>query len=494
MQSAVIRTNYKNEFAQSLEPWVGKTLQSEPPGMSRVYETAEQAKKPGNPMKTKFLDGEGAFATHCHSFETTLRELSQQLCGVKDRVGELHRDITALRKAQVPPLMIRYECVTRDCQMLDESLERQQQELERLAAIFNASWEEQLWRLRVEQEVFNCQRADLVTLRNELKHLSSVTLQLEPYIQSLNQSGDEQTQQHLQSLLEHIGLLPAEGKLPRSRSRILGQLIEKVRPSADSRERSKSVGQTEPKLSAKTKKPYNPQLQQEQLESQLKEKLHDIIYRRQSKIEHSESVDNRKLSKSDLEQIAKLASKPARHHKKIGKSCDKINTCPKLSEIEKKKFSSESEYQRISEATSQSVKALVHKESRSSPSSPKCKNKRKPKVYPYSDGEENAFYNRHDSADSLSTMSVNSRRSSLECPDKTLVVVIGARKKPLSLAQKQRSWETFPPKRRHHVCKAQTPPAATPLRKTDSFEGHEEAVKTLVAAVQETRRKPKQSN
>lgn len=121
-------------------------------GGSRVYETAEQPKKqPGT--KAKLLDGEGPFATHCRTFETTLRELSKQLCGVKERVGELHRDITALRKAQLPPLTIRYECVTRDCAVLDESLERQQQELDRLAAIFNTSWEEQLWRLRVEQEV-----------------------------------------------------------------------------------------------------------------------------------------------------------------------------------------------------------------------------------------------------------------------------------------------------------------------------------------------------
>lgn len=248
---------------------------------------------------------------------------------------------------------------------------------------------------------------------------------------------------------------------------------------------------------------YSQQQQQQidRLENHLKEKIHDIMCRRQSKVDHTQESsisDDRKLSKSDLEQITKMSNKASlRHHKKMGKSCDKINSCPiKLSELSdnKKKCGSESDYQRISEATSQSVKALVHKESRSSPSSPKCKNKRKPKVYPYSDGEDNVFYNRHDSADSLSTMSVNSRRSSLECPDKTLVVVIGARKKPMTLAQKQRSWETFPPKRRHHVCKAQTPPASTPLRKTDSFEGHEEAVKTLVAAVQETRRKPKSSN
>lgn len=43
-----------------------------------------------------------------------------------------------------------------------------------MASAFDASWEEQLWRIRVEQEVFSCQRADVYTLRNELKHLSQV--------------------------------------------------------------------------------------------------------------------------------------------------------------------------------------------------------------------------------------------------------------------------------------------------------------------------------
>lgn len=45
-----------------------------------------------------------------------------------------------------------------------------------MATTFDASWEEQLWRIRVEQEVFSCQRADVYTLRNELKHLSQVVI------------------------------------------------------------------------------------------------------------------------------------------------------------------------------------------------------------------------------------------------------------------------------------------------------------------------------
>lgn len=61
--------------------------------------------------------------------------------------------------------------------------------------------------------------------------------------------------------------------------------------------------------------------------------------------------------------------------KKIGKSCDKICTGSKQ-DSETKKSRSESDYQRISDATSQKMKTLVH-ESRSSPCSPKGKPKEK---------------------------------------------------------------------------------------------------------------------
>lgn len=291
------------------------------------------------------------------------------------------------------------------------------------------------------------------------------------------------------------------GKIPRSRSRVLGQLLEKVRPGVQERERSKSASQTETPAKP-TKKTFQQQQQIniERLETHIKEKLHDMMCRRQStqaqssksdtESERKLSKDDRKMSKSEIEQISKLGTKQRITYKKIGKSCDKINATTTKVDLEPKKTRSESDYQRISEATSQSVKALVH----SSPTSPKCKPKqqqqqktpqRKPKIYPYSDGEDNVFYSMHDSADSLST---SSRRSSFDGPDKTLVVFINRRNK---LAQKQRSWETFPPKRRHHMCHKLSAPAPMPLRKADSFEGHEEAVKSIVAAVQETRRKPK---
>lgn len=44
------------------------------------------------------------------------------------------------------------------------------------------------------------------------------------------------------------------GKIPRSRSRVLGQLLEKVRPNIQERERSKSTGQAEKPLTT----PHKP--------------------------------------------------------------------------------------------------------------------------------------------------------------------------------------------------------------------------------------------
>uniref|UniRef100_A0A6P7GI09 RING finger protein 207-like n=1 Tax=Diabrotica virgifera virgifera TaxID=50390 RepID=A0A6P7GI09_DIAVI len=499
LQSSQIKTNYRSEFAQSLEPWIGPAAVSQ-------HQSELAARQ--------------ALCLHCRENTHRAKMFSthdvvhMSKCAKEAKKKKLH-GCEALDRTPSSPLL------------------RQQKELDRMASAFDASWEEQLWRLRVEQEVFSCQRADVNTLRNELKHISQVVAtQLEPYIRSLTpaqqqqqqqQGQTEQTQvsqaeqaQHLASLLEHIGLLQQSdssmGKIPRSRSRVLGQLLEKVRPNVQERERSKSAGQVDKPLTttsqkATPKKPFisSQQMNIDRLEAQIKEKIQDILSRRQSQpSSKSDTETERKLAKDDrkmssTDSIGKLNSKQRIMYKKINKSCDKINTGSK-SDSETRKSRSESDYQRISDATSQNLKGLVHG-SRSSPSSPKCKNKgllatkpQKKKVYPYSDGEDNVFYSMHDSADSLST---SSRRSSFDGPDKTLVVVINRRNKNMTMAQKQRSWETFPPKRKHHVCHQKlsvpTPPMA-PIRKADSFEGHEEAVKSLVAAVQETRRKPRSGN
>lgn len=130
------------------------------------------------------------------------------------------------------------------------------------------------------------------------------------------------------------------------------------------------------------------------------------------------------------------------------------------------------------------------------------------------------------SCESLSVSSVNSRRSSsvdLVEPPRSASAGAKGRGRGDSLERrikKQHSWETFPPKRGTNAgavalamaaaaaalaaeraervgrAYARQDPNELPdgfelkpscLKKADSFEGHEEAVRTLVAAVQETR-------
>lgn len=197
--------------------------------------------------------------------------------------------------------------------------------------------------------------------------------------------------------------------------------------------------------------------------------------------------------------------------------------------------SSNATYQRISDATSsrRSHSISVAPKGKSREQSP-ASEKMKRKVYPYSDSEDVKYYTRHDeSVESISTESVASGRP--YTPEKTFVVTYGSKKSSKSTsAQKQRAWETFPPKRRPckgrngngkirthqyiktkdlrsglksgQVCTSEEDnekhvvfgahyketskdnfETGVNLRKTDSFEGHEEAVRSLIAVVHETR-------
>ncbi|XP_063218731.1 uncharacterized protein LOC134528993 [Bacillus rossius redtenbacheri] len=197
---------------------------SQPGGTAHVHAPASRRQQ--SALRAKALEGEGPFSNHCRSFDSQLKELTQQLSGVKERLGELHRDVTLLRRAHTPPLFARFDQVTRECAVLEEQLERHQVELERLKNVFDTLWEEQLCRIHVEQDIFQSQMTNILTLRSEVKHLSAIAHQLEPYVKSLSSSDRVMTQlsgeraaqvsepgtqetshQQLQSLLEHISLL-----------------------------------------------------------------------------------------------------------------------------------------------------------------------------------------------------------------------------------------------------------------------------------------------
>lgn len=118
---------------------------------------SQQSSKVAQRLPPKSGSDGGPFSNHCRTFDTQLKELSQQLMTVKERLGELQRDVSVLKRANTPPLGSRYDHVARDCRVLEQQLEHHQMELERLRNIFDALWEEQMCRIHIEKEIFHSQ-------------------------------------------------------------------------------------------------------------------------------------------------------------------------------------------------------------------------------------------------------------------------------------------------------------------------------------------------
>ncbi|XP_059490356.1 RING finger protein 207-like isoform X2 [Neocloeon triangulifer] len=510
-QNSNVKTNFRSEFGHALDPWVGPSKQQQQQqAPEKLYEARTQLQ--GHPpssrrqqvaLRAKAMEGEGPFSNHCRSFDGQLKELAGQLMQLKEQLTSLHKEVVQQRPNQAGQQMAqgKLEHISRDCTNLEETLERHQTELERLRSVFDAIWEEQLCRIHVEQDMF--QQQEVAALRSEVRHLSLVARQLEPYIRSLNTQHQQHQQErppsseqatpdsaasfaslepHLQSLLDKISLLqmeqearlenqreacrlhpshvssPVDENLAMAKERrrddlrakaergMLGQLIDKVRTKEE--RGKKSPGEERPKTKTRTKAASYSSFRDaakfpesvascvdvERIETHLKEKLHDV-----------------------------------------GRSVGRI------------------------------IRPGTKEEAADYPQWPPVK--------------------KQSSCESLSVSSVNSRRSSsvdlVEPPRSASAGAKGRRGDSLERRmKKQHSWETFPPKRGHNastVALAMAAAAAalaaeraeraerayarqdpnelpdgfdlkpSSLKKADSFEGHEEAVRTLVAAVQETR-------
>ena len=150
-------SNYAVSKFRHLTNWFDDTK------MNKDLFITKQSSKPSQRAPSKGgsnqqqQDMSGPFSNHCRTFDSQLKELSQQLMTVKERLGELHRDVAVLRRANTPPLGSRYEHVARDCRLLEQQLEHHQIELERLGNIFDALWEEQLCKIHIEKEIFHSQ-------------------------------------------------------------------------------------------------------------------------------------------------------------------------------------------------------------------------------------------------------------------------------------------------------------------------------------------------
>ncbi|XP_076763514.1 RING finger protein 207 [Xylocopa sonorina] len=558
--TAHLKVNYKNEFARALQPYVGQpqtpkeSLYDQTHTMAPQDPPVIQSSKSAQRVPGKSVTDGGPFSSHCRTFDTQLKELNQQLLTVKERLGELHRDVAMLRRANTPPLGSRYEHVARDCRVLEQQLEHHQMELDRLRTVFEALWDEQLCRIHIEREIFHSQMNDILTLRSQVKQLQNLAQQLEPFIKSFATgvnagevsmaASDVSSNQHLQALLDHLARLqmqeppqpqtqaptkdhrhsrasatsadnalymketkeiptrcctPSGGveavldssgnivvygtaKASDSKRGVLSQLIEKARSKED---RKKSPGREESRDRSQTRRPRkSPD------GTKPKTPLGHSSASKVRSLYRSLKGGSGDVSADGLDQPERCADpqqQPQSHTTAV----------------------EEGEYQRISEASTMGeAKKRVQAQVHAVPDDQPAPSSKGAKVYPASDSED-VFYadektssevrrRRRASCDSLSTTGSGSRRSSIaegtvaqssaQDPRKTMVLLIEPTPKS-SLVQKQRSWETFPrPKAKRSVTTSEGAASSlSQLKKTDSFEGHEETVRTLVAAVQETR-------
>ncbi|XP_018347660.1 PREDICTED: RING finger protein 207-like isoform X3 [Trachymyrmex septentrionalis] len=538
--AAHIKTNYRVDFARALHPYIGQvqapkvtaeSLYDQMAGGHTLGQPEPQVLQVQSSKVTQRLppksgpDG-GPFSNHCRTFDTQLKELSQQLMTVKERLGELQRDVSVLKRANTPPLGTRYDHVARDCRLLEQQLEHHQMELERLRNVFDALWEEQMCRIHIEKEIFHSQMNDILSLRSEVKKLQVLAQHLEPFVKSFSigisagevsvAAADAADNQHLQALLDHLARLQMQ-EPPHPQAQAPTKDHRHPRSTATSADNALYMKETK-EIPTRCRTPsggvgavldssgnivvYGTAKSTDPKRGVLSQLIEKARTQKDDRKKSPGREDGRDRSQSRRSRKSPDSAKPKTPpgHSSGSKmrslyrslkggtgdtsaeALDQAERCTDSQQTQSH-IGDEGEYQRISEASSMGeakkrVQAQVHAvptddQIRAMPSS------KVPKIYPASDSEE-LFYGdgkdarrrRRASCDSLSTTgSGNSRRSSIT--DGT----------------KQRSWETFPRPKSKRGAGSEGAGASSlgQLKKADSFEGHEEAVRTLVAAVQETR-------
>ncbi|XP_024874817.1 RING finger protein 207-like isoform X4 [Temnothorax curvispinosus] len=572
--AAHIKTTYRVDFARALHPYIGQvqtpkataeSLYDQMAGGHTIGQSEPQvlqSSKTAQRLPPKSGSDGGPFSNHCRTFDTQLKDLSQQLMTVRERLGELQRDVSVLKKANTPPLGMRYDHVARDCRLLEQQLEHHQMELERLRNVFDALWEEQMCRIHIEKEIFHSQMNDILSLRSEVKKLQIFAQELEPFVKSFSTgisagevsmaAADAANSQHLQALLDHLARIQMQEPPPHPQAQAPTKDHRHLRSTATSADNALYMKETK-EIPTRCRTPsggvgavldssgnivvYGTAKSTDPKRGVLSQLIEKARTQKDDRKKSPGREDGRDRSQSRRSRkspdSAKPKTPPGSHSSgskmrslyrslkggtgdTSAEALDQAERCTDSQQPQSHIAGDEGEYQRISEASSMGdakkrVQAQVHAvpaddQIRAIPSSKVAK------IYPASDSEE-LFYGdgkaasdarrrRRASCDSLSTTgSGNSRRSSIadgtvgqqsiaQDPRKTLVVLIeSASRTSSSLMQKQRSWETFPRPKSKRGAGGEGAGASSlgQLKKADSFEGHEEAVRTLVAAVHETR-------
>ncbi|XP_075881208.1 RING finger protein 207 isoform X2 [Nelusetta ayraudi] len=210
VQSSKINTDFRSEFARSLEPLlllgqrcppciagsasVAMRHQSSPLSMSCRSPTLSEmplgsmlGRRPTchRNICTKVLLAQGTespFTEHCRNYENTYRTFQTEIQNLKDQVQELHRDLTKHHSIINTDTM--GEILDRSLHV-DSQITSQYSAVETMRVMFEEVWDETFQRVTDEQEIYEAQLHDLMQLKQENSYLTTIARQISPYILSI---------------------------------------------------------------------------------------------------------------------------------------------------------------------------------------------------------------------------------------------------------------------------------------------------------------------
>ncbi|CAL8336701.1 unnamed protein product [Lota lota] len=209
VQSSKINTDYRSEFARCLESFLligprcpvsiagssNMAIRLQSP-LSMSCRSPALSDMPGGSMLgrrptqhryicTKVLLAEGGetpFTEHCRNYENSYRSLQGDIQSLKDRVQELHRDLT--KHHSIINTATMGEVLDRSLN-IDRQIAAQHAAVDTMRVMFEEIWDETFQRVSNEQEIYEAQLHDLLQLKQENCYLTTIARQISPYIHSI---------------------------------------------------------------------------------------------------------------------------------------------------------------------------------------------------------------------------------------------------------------------------------------------------------------------
>eukprot|EP00058_Branchiostoma_floridae_P026019 XP_002611509.1 hypothetical protein BRAFLDRAFT_117193 [Branchiostoma floridae] len=129
-----------------------------------------------------FVDESGPFAEHSRNYDANYKILNDRVKKLKKDIQELHRDLTQRR------CLTREQKVTNlmeECGQVDFTISTQYTAVEQMQSVFQKWWEECFQRVTHEQEMYQAQLKDLMRLKQETQHCTTIARQIAPFVKSI---------------------------------------------------------------------------------------------------------------------------------------------------------------------------------------------------------------------------------------------------------------------------------------------------------------------